>query len=191
MNLLVNALMTWETGEIERVLRLDNTDVITIEVQNNTALPQRRLRPAVEEALAQGTLQILETDAFVSLTPPEAELTEKERQYRDEAWELIRPLVEPGKDSIYAAHQRGPLVAERSAQTGKSKTTIYGYLRRYWQGGQILNALLPAFHARGGRGKNKADSGRKRGSPNRSGQVSGVNVNDHIRECFRKGMAVL
>jgi putative transposase len=186
MNLFVNTLMSWETGEIERVLRLDNTAVITIEVRNKKALPQSRWRTDVEAALAQGQFQILETDGFIRLNASEAQLTEKERQYRDEAWEVIRPLVE--QDSIFTAHQRGSLVTERSAQIGKRKTTIYGYLRRYWQCGQTPNALLPEFYARGGRGKNKADSGRKRGSPNSSGLASGVNVNDHIRECFRKGI---
>ncbi len=86
----------------------------------------------------------------------------------------------------------GPLIADISTRTGVTKTTVYGYLRRYWWGGQTENALLPYYERRGGRGQTKGVSDRKRGRPDRRTNTradeAGINVDEVIREKFRRGI---
>lgn len=62
---------------------------------------------------------------------------------RDEAWKRIAPLVaDPG---IFEPARRAKLVHQRSLELGCSQNTLLMQLRRYWQRGQTLDALLPDY----------------------------------------------
>lgn len=68
-------------------------------------------------------------------------------QRRDIAWERIKPLLAlPG---IFDPATRNRLIEERMREVGFSKQTLYNDLRKYWQGGQTKEALLPNFHKSG------------------------------------------
>jgi putative transposase len=191
--LVVNIVIQRENGQFERVLWVDPTgnEIVLIDIQERTALPVFYPRATIEATLERNTLQVVDQAPVLRLFPPEEDIPEQHRQRRDETWAVIQPLVEMVPD-IFMPQQRGPLVTAAVAQSGRTKKTIYGYLRRYWQGGQTRNALLPHFDRCGGRGQNKAHTEHKRGRPSalelaRQTRI-GVNVDDHIRECFRKGI---
>ena len=57
------------------------------------------------------------------------------------------------------------MIASASESSKRAKRLIYTYLRRYWQGGQIKNALIPHYHKSGGKGKERQVKDRKRGRP--------------------------
>ncbi|MUG92905.1 DDE-type integrase/transposase/recombinase [Scytonema sp. UIC 10036] len=196
MSLCVNMLLEWQNAEakarIERVLWIDPsvTDVVTIEINNSKALPIWQKCQDLEAALTQRVVRILEVDPYSTLLCPESAIPESHRKYRDRAWSVIAPLFEG--EGVFNKNSRGSLVLAAVERTGRTKATIYSYLRRYWQGGQMKNALLPLFEKRGGPGIERQSHGRKRGRPSSLSIVThselGVNVDREIRERFRRGI---
>jgi hypothetical protein len=134
----------------------------------------------------------LEVDPYTVLLRPESTIPENHRQRRDRAWEIIAPIVESQEGEAFIESYRGSLVAEATKRTGSIKKTIYNYLRRYWQGGQTKNALLPLFEQCGGKGKERHSSSCKLGRPSKLAKATeisiGVNVNDEIRQSFSRGI---
>jgi hypothetical protein len=51
----------------------------------------------------------------------------------------------------------------------------------------MKNAYLPRFSERGGKGKERIASGQKRGSPRKYSDVTGINVDESIKEIFKAG----
>jgi putative transposase len=101
--------------------------------------------------------------------------------------------VEDTTGRIFYSYGRGALLNAHEEKTGWTKKTIYKFLRRYWQGGQTKNALLPLYDKCGGKGKERQSSnGVKRGRPSRLTKVTslptGVNVDAAVREKFSRGI---
>ena len=116
-------------------------------------------------------------------------LPEKYRQMQARAARIVSSLLRHEPD-IYDARRRGPLVAQHAQQHGVSHPTVYRYLRRYWQRGQTLQALLPDYRNSGGRGKTRAaTAGVKRGRPAKPGHPAGVNADADLRAMFRIAVA--
>ncbi len=198
MNLWVNMLIEWQeedgSRQIDRVLWIDPsaTCVITIDIAAPQALPVWQKCADLEVALATERARRLEIDPYAHLFRPEDTLSDSERERRDEIWSFIAPLIVESKSEIFIPSKRGPLVAAVAERARRAKRLIYGYLRRYWQGGQTKNALVPHFDRCGGKGKEHSSSERKRGRPNVIGsatcQATGANVDDDIRACFERGI---
>lgn len=93
----VNTLIKWvqDNGKesVERILWLDRQQnlayVINIHLNES---PFPRYISDIEESIKQGIAGILESDPFVKVTDEE-ELSEKSREIRDKAWEVIKELV--------------------------------------------------------------------------------------------------
>ena len=196
MNLWVNMLLEWSKpsaeSRIERILWIDQsgTDVVTIEIPDKTSLPTWQKSQELETEIASFKARILEVDPYATLLRPENTISQKCREFRERAWEVIAPLVET--ELIFDPNSRGSLIKATVERTGRTKATIYSYLRRYWQAGQTKNALLPQFNKRGGKGKERLSSGCKRGRPSSLSKAIemplGVNVDAKIRERFRRGI---
>lgn len=198
MTLYLNMLLEWQSEEaetrIDRVLLLDpsGTDLVTIEINNPKALPIWQKSKELDAAITAREVRVLEVDPYAALLRPESAIPESHRKHRERAWEAIAPLVEGESEKVFNPSDRGSLVEAAVERTGHSKATIYSYLRRYWQAGQTKNALLPLFDKRGARGKERQSHGRKRGRPSKLAKAIetsiGVNVNDEIRQSFRRGI---
>lgn len=202
MNLVRNAVIVWlsEGSRVhaERVLFLDlygnNMVTIDIDLENNKALPVWRKCEEVTIALATGDARILDVDPYIL---PAQTLSDENRKHRDEIWDIVKPLIEGDekeswtKEDIFIPEKRGPMIAKVSERTKRAKRLIYTYLRRYWQGGQIKNALIPHYYKSGGKGKERQVKDRKRGRPREAtheGQTAiGVNVTPEIRKIFQRG----
>jgi transposase InsO family protein len=65
--------------------------------------------------------------------------------------------------------QRAELIKVLVAMKVAAKSTIYRYLRRYWQRGQTPNALLPDYANCGGKGKRKTRGDKRLGRPKQYG----------------------
>jgi hypothetical protein len=90
---------------------------------------------------------------------PSTRASQQALSHRDTAWGRIKPLVaNPG---IFQPEERSRLVRDHANSIGCSLQTLYTALRKYWQGGQTKDALLPAFHKRGTKGGATAGRGRK------------------------------
>jgi hypothetical protein len=196
--LFTNMLIEWRDAteaHIERVLWIDSsgTDVATIDIISPQALPIFRKYAEIEAAIALGEIQVLEVDPYAGLLRSEDDIPDNHRQRRDAAWEVIAPLIEDTTGQIFYSHGRGALLNAHEKKTGWTKKTIYKFLRRYWQGGQTKNALLPLYDKCGGKGKERQSStGLKRGRPSKLTKVTslptGINVDAAVREKFSRGI---
>jgi putative transposase len=190
MNLSINELLRWDTGEVERILWLDNVQVVVIDMNDSKALPTIYEHSILRESFEAGRVERLTGDPYLPSPVDDTVLPEATRRRRDRAWALIQEMV--SNPEIFRAKERGRLVAEVMARTGCNHKTIYRYLRRYWQGGQTPNTLLPHYNRCGGRGKTRLDATRKRGRPSQLAlerqTATGVNVNEEILAAFQKGI---
>lgn len=200
MMLQVNQLLQSETNPkgVERILYLDlaGEALVKIEIFDRRALPVWQPVTDMERALANGDRRVLEKDPLASWVDGEGSLPEPYRHHRDAAWEVIKALVldkqgQPRVD-IFIRQQRGPLIAACAREWAITRQTIYTYLRKYWQGGQTKNALLPAYERCGGRGKARTAGARKLGRPNAlaraRGQNEGVVIDPEIKRRFERGV---
>ncbi|MBN3879590.1 MULTISPECIES: Mu transposase C-terminal domain-containing protein [unclassified Nostoc] len=196
MSLFVNMLLEWQNStnepHIERVLWIDpsGTDVVTIEIINRKSLPIWQKCKEIETAILAQEVHILTVDPYGIMLRPESVIPENHQKHRDQAWEVIASLVE--SENLFNPRDRGPLVEAAVKRTGRTKATIYSYLRRYWQAGQTKNALLPLFDKRGGKGKERKNGDIKRGRPSKLSKAIelplGVNIDFRIKEKFRRGI---
>lgn len=97
---------------------------------------------------------------------------------------IVRPLIE-NQPAVFFAEQRGPLICQAMSEHGVTKQTVYRMLRRYWQRGMTLNALLPDYYRSGAPGMEKPVTGKKRGRPRVYGEASGLNVDAETRKRFK------
>ncbi len=198
MNLFVNQLFCWHSDneadiQIERLLWIDSsgTNVVTIDINYSNAQPVFQKFKEIEQAFTVGKVSILPNDPYSKFLVPESELTETQRKYRDEAWKVVA-LILVKKELVFFPHKRSQLIEEAVKHSGRSEPTIRKDLRRYWQGGQTKNALLPRFDLCGGKGKEKRGDGVKRGRPTlvslAKDKILGVNVDAEIQKRFRMGI---
>lgn len=206
MILCVNMVIEWEsaidvpsTAEIERILWVDPSvfQVVTIELTERRVLPKLREYREIVSALETGAARLVKEDPLAGRLRQEEEISKSHRRYRDEAWELIGPLVADDDPEIMLSRERrGKMVSEIATRSGRSKSEIYGLLQRYWKGGCSKNALLPNFDRCGGRGKrrlaNSPRAGPKRGSPRKyssaASESQGINITAEIERRFERGV---
>jgi putative transposase len=153
---------------VERVLNFnpDTGEIILINIYDPEAWPVLRHLTDIQVLHKTGLLIEVKNDPFLSLMRPEQELKEKDRKYRDKAWEEIKGLLQNENDELMLdARIRGQIIRAHCAQIttvnkqGKaaklSGTTVRKRLRLYWQSGRRRNALLPSFEKCGAPGKSR------------------------------------
>ena len=177
---------------VPRLVRVLSIDVArglayVFDMAGGTAKVEQQRLPYLEVELASGRARRMERDPFLAVAGRQAPPA-KHIALRDRAWSMLAELVQRVPE-IYEARRRGELVQEAARRHGVSHPTIYRYLRRYWQRGQIPDALLPDYANSGGRGKTRAAHGAKRGRPRKDGQAAGVNIDAAMRTVFRLAAA--
>ena len=207
MNLAINQLLQWcdEGARIERVLWIERTGqrLVTIDVEDKQAWPSYVDRPTLEHHLAIGDIHVQDEDMYGYLCQQDEAFPLSHIERRDEAWKVIEDIVAPqeiegiegsGDGAIFNSSILDPLVQAAMEKTGCSIQLAHTYLRLYWQRGQMKNALLPEFDHRDTPGKEhkSPDShALKRGRPSNvarfTGVSTGVNIDDTIKEYFRRG----
>ncbi len=208
MTLLINMLIEWtedpQLSRFERVLWIDptRTQVMVISVtprstdrshrKHEHLLPFSRQVSDIEAALENGQAQRCEINPFAPLIRPEEELTCEEKQQRLRGWKLIARLVRRHYVELFDPDQRGPLIAKTCQERDTSPKIVYGLLRRYWQGGQTPNALLPLYYRCGKKQTSAKEHGPKRGRPSkkslREERPVGINLTEETRAHIRSGI---
>lgn len=176
-------------GRFERVLWIapSGEDFVSIALDEKNPFPIWRKRKDFEEGLVDNRLRICKI--FVSQKEfSQVNTSSKHLERRDEAWNTIQSLVED-EPAIYFKENRGSKITKIAKEFNKHPMTIYKYLRKYWQGGKSLNALLPNYFSCGGPGKERAvTDGLKRGRPSKLNQVLnevvGINIDEEIKRKF-------
>lgn len=170
-------------GKIYRVLHTDSSELVWIDIHHPRARPQLQHILNLESNFSADSIQRVEDpfDYLKNVQPPDGSIACLKR---NEAYKTIQNLV-IDTDCF------DPKIRSRKAQAvaiekSKSLAMIYKYLRRYWQRGQIPNALLPDYKNCGARGTNKAEnSGRKVGPKRRYSNSEGIKITPEIQTLFQ------
>lgn len=119
----------------------------------------------------------------------ENEIPEELKQLRNQTWELMQDILLCEPD-IYEKNRRTQLVSEKSTCSNKTIMTIHRYMKRYWYYGKTINAFIPEYAKRGGKGQERSASvgSVKRGRPRKYDDSKGVNVDQNIQNIFEKSV---
>jgi hypothetical protein len=192
--LTVNKILTWHNDEAgekwdERVLHIfpESGNVMVIDVQAGDAQPFIRNIGELEEEIERGDATLLEGDPHAPRHFTEEELDSKKLQKfkrrRDKALKVIEPLF-TGDNAVrmlfpenraVLIHARHEEILSWPKEDRASEKTIYKYCRRYWQRGQVPNALLPHYSNCGARRDKPRRIKKKQGRPSRLTQRSRKN----------------
>ena len=188
-----------------RLIWMDDcgTQGAIILVEDAQALPQLVEVQKLTDDIASGRARLMLQDPYVVFAA-DAKLKASHAAIRDQAWRWIEDLVTRVPD-IFVAHRRARMVRavveggrwfedkateeKPDGQNGVTRVTLYKYLRRYWQKGMTPNALLPTYDKCGGKGKERASDGTKRGRARKYGEKKGLNITEDIRRVFRVGIS--
>ncbi|WP_171060983.1 Mu transposase C-terminal domain-containing protein [Poseidonocella sp. HB161398] len=152
------------TNQKERVLWIESGSLghVSIALDSSDALPEYVDSPTTLELLESGQLLLLEDPWAKPII--DSRLPPKYLARRDEAWKIIQPIVLQ-QPSTFDPEIRSALVKEASKKHKTSRQRIYRFLRRYWQRGMTVNALLPDYDNTARRGESKVPKQKKRGRP--------------------------
>ncbi len=189
----VNELITWNPGmeneHTDRILWIEAGGflVYVIDAFSKQGLPVTKRISDVLNAIETGDAIKRQDDPLIRVLSEDS-IKESDKQKRDKAWSLISDIVKyENEPDIYDRDKRGPWVAEAVVKHGVTYSTVYKYLRRFWQRGKSKNALLPDYYNSGGRGKRKTLGAKKIGRPRKNIDVNGpgINVDEATKRIFR------
>ncbi|MES1993602.1 MAG: transposase [Pseudomonadota bacterium] len=175
-------------GEVRKRLLLCDTELaIWIDIDSDTALPERILVSELERLLMDGELECI-ADPFLDAVMREVEEYSLDQQKRDAAWEMLADTVQdPG---LFERGPRGRIVRAIMVRYGVTNQKVYRLLRRYWQRGMCKNALLPDYVNSGARGKRRTPNQAKMGRPRVLRAGRGSNITPDIERIFRRVIEV-
>ncbi|MCY9661297.1 DDE-type integrase/transposase/recombinase [Paenibacillus chondroitinus] len=190
-----NTILQWssydsDVPKIERILWTNplKNAVITILLENEKALPDIQALDEVIMALKTGNCKVIDWQDTNISTGTDDQYEQKQLDIRNKAWEAIQSIVQDEPD-CYDSRLRGVMIQESIKQTSLHKSTIYRYLRRYWQGGKVKNTLLPFYQNCGAAGSERNSGEAKRGRPRKFIEGDfGINVNEETRSLLVAGI---
>lgn len=192
MILTINQIIAWHDDEAgkkwdERVLHIfpETGEVVVIDALATNAMPFFRRVEELEDEIENGKAFPLEGDSYAPRHFTEEDLESKElrkfKNHRDKALRIIRDLFN-GENSVRMLFEQdraaliNALLEEMRSSWAKderaTRKIIYRYCRRWWQGGQIPNAVLPRYENCGARRDKPRKIRKKLGRPSRITQRS-------------------
>ena len=191
MLLTVNMLISYTENPlqttVERILWIstDYSVAVLIDIYANKSTPIYKNVEDILNEIEINSAIIIKEDPF-QVFRNENEISEKEKEIRNKAWEIIKAIAKKENEpEVFNAKKRAEFVKKASEKFGVSNKTVYKYLRRYWQRGKHMNALLPDYKNR--KVQEKQETGKKRGRPKKYKDIvgEGVNVDEETKRIFR------
>lgn len=195
--LFVNDLVNWKgfepKGKTERILWMDEgrNIVFVIDVNADNAMPEIRKLTDLELALETELAEKLGHDPFMKAIPEDV-IMEKYKMFRNSILGMLSPAISlKNEPAIYFRENRGTIVKEIARQMNISSVTVYKHLRRYWQRGKNINALLPDFLNCGGKGKFRVWGEKKTGRPRNYPEINGegINITSQVKKVFEMSVS--
>jgi hypothetical protein len=177
----INEILKYN-GVSYRILALLSTQVVWIRIDDDNSLPSLIDLEELRSTIDKGKLT-REKEVFGELLfqMPEDGSTAKFK--RDKNYQLIKPLIDSPK--FFLPKVRSEIISQIIEEHGSTKQTLYRLVRRYWQRGQIPNALLPDYKNSGARGEKRVAQNQKLGRPRKYKPGVGVNIDEFIERLFR------
>ncbi|MGZ5027431.1 MAG: transposase, partial [Methylobacter sp.] len=168
--------------QLYRILAELPEEFVWIAIEDKSALPsvvsKTDLMSAIErEVLARAA------DPFQALSFQVLDDDSPAKAIRDKNYELIKPIV--SEPRFYVPKVRSAMINRIILERRSTKMTLYLLLRRYWQRGQVPNALIPDYKNSGGKGKVRAAKNTKLGRPRLHAPGTGTAVNEAVEKLFR------
>lgn len=177
----VNEVLQLE-GTIYRVLLNTINRVVWIAIDDDKAFPEIVDSAELEALLLQEKL-IRTDDPYSYILDLLPSVESKETIIRDKNYQIIKPIVE--SPDFYVKNIRSKCLA-KIIDTGEiSRPYLYKLIRRYWQRGQIPNALLPDYKNSGGKGQRRIAKQKKLGRPRIIMEGTGALIDEHTNKLFR------
>ncbi|RST76164.1 transposase [Siminovitchia acidinfaciens] len=175
---------------VERILWIDKNYsycfTIDIEKNNTNALPLIKELETLHRLVELGDVKPLLNDPY-KIFYDESAITTAEKNTRDNRWDQIKELVKMEPD-IYL-ESINSMIKRVYKDSKVSRSSIYKYLRLYWQRGMVKNSLIPDFRDCGGRGKRKKLGDKKTGRPKTYiKDKPGINVTSMVDYYFEQGL---
>lgn len=193
-SLYENMVVEWKSSDsedrcVERILWISPVDdlLCCIVMGDEKAFPNMRTH---SEYTAAFKADLLKQVDWINDNIPllDYDINSEHLLIRDKSWDAIKDIVTDEPDCFEKGF-RGLKIREVQARTGIHKSTIYRYLRRYWQGGKMKNSLLPHFNNCGNVGNDRAAKESKRGRPRKfEDEPVGINIDEEIKQLLRSGI---
>ncbi|WP_026959405.1 MULTISPECIES: Mu transposase C-terminal domain-containing protein [Aliagarivorans] len=169
-------------GHEYRILSCLTGEYIWISIEDASAFPELIRQHELVQAIDEERLLRCE-DPFASLAMIQPEDGTTAKLKRDKNMAVISSIV--SHPEYYDRRIRGRLIGEAMQKHGFTKQTLYRLLRRYWQRGQMPNALLPDYHNSGAKGKKRHAKDKKLGRPRVYKPGIGANMDASVERLFR------
>lgn len=180
-------------GRPLRILWIDPAGIqaYTYALGSPGAVPRPVSLRVLYAAVRERRARLLLPDPWRAASPPAAP-SDSQRRRQLKAWDVVRAL-HLDLPALYLPRERAAMLAACSVQHGIAPASIMRYLRRYWERGQTIDALLPDYANSGARGKTReVRAGVKRGRPRKgaaTGAATGANIDAALRALFRDAVA--
>lgn len=186
----VNTVLKSKSDEhLHRVLWLSQEqDAVYLFDMGTKRMPYAMKYTDFMRQIESGAFEFAASDSFIRMVS-EPDIEENAKQFRDQIWLYMEPLVSR-EPEIYEAAARSKMIQSLVDRTQNAQSTIYRYLKHYWLYGKNKNAFLPVFKNRGGKGKERTanSAGVKRGRPRKYSDNYGRNIDDEIKHIFEKAI---
>lgn len=182
MNLYRNAVIRIKRGQqkpsLERVIFVDpkNDALYVFDMHNAHQFPQKRVLSAYNEPLESGTEFELIDYTYIRSDLRTEELTAAEISHRDRSWDIIEPIV-TNEPAVFDKKERARMIKEAVKKHGVCRNHVVRRMMLYWRYGMSINALAAANLMKGGRGKLRQYTGKKRGRPVKSNDIRNIGKN--------------
>ncbi|KOE96922.1 DDE-type integrase/transposase/recombinase [Vibrio parahaemolyticus] len=177
----VNETLSFD-GKPYRILFTETSYFYWIAIDENKGLPERVYFDECCSWTNEGRLEKI-PDPYSYLQGESWDQASSNYLESQRNYELIKPIVEG--EGAFDKRVRASRLNQVIAESGKGKPTLYRLLRRYWQRGQMKNALLPDYKNSGAGGKRRNFTTSKAGRPRIYGIGRGEPVTESVRKQFR------
>ncbi|MBR5556196.1 MAG: DDE-type integrase/transposase/recombinase [Acinetobacter sp.] len=180
---LINSIYIFGS-EKYRILKFLPYYVIWISIDNKNAFPELITSHEFKKNLDNNEFILVEDPyEYINLLNPDENSIQFKK--RNTNFAIIQDLI--NEDQILINPKiRVARIKEIHRQKNISTNTIFRLLRRYWQRGQTLNALIPDYDNSGARGTKRTISDKKIGRPRVYGIDGGKNVTKQVELYFKQ-----
>jgi putative transposase len=177
----VNEVVQLE-DKLYRLLLTTNIHAIWIDIEDQKAFPDIVELTQLESLLLQEKVTRVDDpyEDVINLLP---EPDSKVAKIRDRNYQIIKPIIDDTK--FYVKKIRAKHIADILEAEAVSRPYLYKLIRRYWQRGQVPNALLPDYKNSGGKGQKRFAKDKKLGRPRQIMEGTGALVDEPTEKLFR------
>ncbi|MEQ1528505.1 MAG: transposase [Methylococcales bacterium] len=169
-------------GELFRILAAYPEEVVWLPVLKDGVFPAIVTVDTLSVAIESGLLA-RKADPFEYLAYEIAKEGTTNKKKIEQNFQLIKPIIYD--DQCFLPKVRSARIAKVIEEYSTTKQTVYRLLRRYWQRGQTVNALLPDYKNSGGKGKSRNAKDKKLGRPRINKPGIGAVIDANIARLFR------